>query len=144
MKVTLDELRTVIECSSSMAQAASKLGLHQATLKRYAVDHGLYKTNQGGCGISKNRKPTILLEDILDGKHPEYQTYKLKLRLYKEGIKKNECEICKISEWNGKMLQCELDHIDGNKYNHNLDNLRVICPNCHSQTSTFRFKRGKE
>lgn len=48
------------------------------------------------------------------------------------------CEQCSITEWNGKQLSFELDHIDGNNYNNSLDNLRFLCPNCHSQTPTFR------
>jgi hypothetical protein len=52
--------------------------------------------------------------------------------------KNNTCEMCGISEWNGKILPMEVDHIDGNTKNNNLSNLRVLCPNCHSQTPTWR------
>ena len=41
-------------------------------------------------------------------------------------------------EWNEKSITLELDHIDGDRYNNNFDNLRILCPNCHSQTPTFR------
>lgn len=80
---------------------------------------------------------SIDLNEILEGKHPSYQTYKLKKRLIKEKIKSNSCEICGISEWNGAELNIQLDHIDGDPHNHCLDNLRMICPNCHSQTLTY-------
>jgi 5-methylcytosine-specific restriction endonuclease McrA len=50
------------------------------------------------------------------------------------------CSVCKISEWNGKELCLEIDHIDGNYTNNTSSNLRLICPNCHSQTPTFRAK----
>ncbi len=52
--------------------------------------------------------------------------------------KNNTCEECGISEWNGKLLTMEVDHIDGNTKNNNLDNLKVLCPNCHSQTPNWR------
>ena len=46
-------------------------------------------------------------------------------------------------EWNDKKINMELDHIDGNRTNHKLKNLRMLCPNCHSQTDTYRAKNIK-
>lgn len=84
------------------------------------------------------------LQDILDGKYPEYQTLKLKKRLLSENILKNECSECGISEWMGKPISLQLDHINGNKRDHSLINLRILCPNCHSQTDTYTGKnRGQ-
>ncbi len=56
----------------------------------------------------------------------------LRQKLIREGIKKNECEICGLSIWQGKMLPLELHHKDGNHFNNNFDNLQILCPNCHS------------
>jgi hypothetical protein len=54
------------------------------------------------------------------------------------------CEECSIgNEYNGKPLTLELDHIDGNSNNNNIENLRILCPNCHSQTPTHRAKNIK-
>lgn len=50
------------------------------------------------------------------------------------------CSECGISEWKGKPITLQLDHIDGNAYNNYEDNLRLLCPNCHSQTDTFGAK----
>lgn len=50
----------------------------------------------------------------------------------------NKCLRCGISSWQGKKISFELDHIDGNNRNYNRNNLRYLCPNCHSQTDTFR------
>ena len=50
----------------------------------------------------------------------------------------NMCEECGITEWNNKSIVFELEHIDGNSENNNLENLSLICPNCHSQTSTYK------
>lgn len=55
-------------------------------------------------------------------------------------IKGNYCAECNIDEWNGKPLSLECDHTDGNPYHNHIDNLRLLCPNCHSQTSTFKAK----
>jgi heterodisulfide reductase subunit B len=60
-----------------------------------------------------------------------------------EGLKEHKCECCGIIEWNGKPAPIELDHINGNRRDNSLDNLRVLCPNCHAQTDTYRGKNKK-
>ena len=62
----------------------------------------------------------------------------LKHRLIKEGYKRNVCEMCGITEWNGKPLVMQIHHKDGNTKNNCLDNLMMICPNCHAQTDNYR------
>jgi hypothetical protein len=68
----------------------------------------------------------------------------LKLRLIKDGYKRNVCEVCGISEWNGLPLTMQLHHKDGNPYNNCLENLMIICPNCHSQTNNFRGRSNRD
>lgn len=78
-------------------------------------------------------------------KHLERNNYKhtsnhlLKKILITSG-KKYECEECNLSEWRDNVLSLELDHIDGNSFNNDLNNLRFLCPNCHSITENFRGK----
>ena len=48
-----------------------------------------------------------------------------------------KCEVCGISEWNNQPITLQVDHIDGDASNNIVNNLRLICPNCHSQTKTF-------
>ena len=86
---------------------------------------------------------TPLSEIVYDNLHPNYQTYKLKQRLLKEGVKENRCKVCGISEWNGQTINMELHHNDGDRTNHSLGNLEMICPNCHSQTDNYRAKNKK-
>ena len=52
-------------------------------------------------------------------------------------VKGYACECCGISEWNSKPITLQVDHINGLATNNNIENLRLICPNCHSQSSTF-------
>lgn len=145
MEIGIDKELFIKTCNESltMSQAASKLNLHFNTFKKYAIELGCYKPNQSGKGVKKACGSKYPLKDILDGKYPEYQTFKLKNRLLKEGIKENKCEICGITEWNNLPINFELHHIDGNRTNHSLENLLLICPNCHSQTETFRAKNIK-
>jgi len=55
-------------------------------------------------------------------------------------IRGKRCQECGVSEWNGKELVFELDHADGNSENNQEENLRLLCPNCHSQTGTYKSK----
>lgn len=139
LNIDKDYFIDVCNNSKSMSEACSMLGLHFNTFKRYAIKFNCYNTNQSGKGLHKrNNGNKIELTDILSGKYPEYQTFKLKNRLLTEGIKQNKCECCGISTWNDKPIILELHHIDGNSHNHLLSNLQLLCPNCHSQTDNFR------
>lgn len=139
-KINQEKFLEVCAKSVSMMQAASTLGLHFNTFRRYALKLGCYKPNQGGKGLKKQRGYKHSLIAITNGAAPEYQTYKLKHRLIKAGLKQNKCDICGITDWLGKPLSVELNHINGDRNDHRLVNLQMLCPNCHSQTSTYRSK----
>jgi len=139
-RINKEDFVRICEESKSMSEAASKMKMHFNSFKRMALILNCYKTNQSGKGMKKKSVPRIPLSEILDGKHPSFQTYKLKNRLLKEGIFENKCSICGLDMWLDKEINCELDHIDGDITNHKKENLRLLCPNCYSQTSTFRGK----
>ena len=65
------------------------------------------------------------------------QSSKLKDKLIKEGIKENKCEGCGITEWMGKPITLQLHHINGNHSDNRLENLQILCPNCHALTDNY-------
>lgn len=131
------------EASASASEAAAKLGIKYDTYKKYAKKYGCFITNQSGKGISKPSGTKISLEEILTGNHPQYQSNKLRLRLIKEGIFEHKCTSCELEEWLGRPIPLELEHIDGNPTNNTLENLELLCPNCHALTPTYRGKNVK-
>ena len=146
---TEQQLREAVSTSKSIRQVLAKLGLKEAggnysTTKKRISQAGIDTTHFTGQGWKKDKTfgPKRPLEDYLSNEYG-IQSYQLKLRLLKEGVKTHQCEVCGITEWNGKPTPLELDHIDGNHSNNNLSNLRVICPNCHAQTETYRGKNKK-
>lgn len=65
----------------------------------------------------------------------------LKKKIIKDKLLEHKCNECSLeNKWNNKNLVLHLDHINGNRKNNRLDNLRFLCPNCHSQTETYTGK----
>jgi 5-methylcytosine-specific restriction endonuclease McrA len=145
INVTDEQIIDAATTSLSGAAAAVKLGIKYNTFRVHAKRLGVFLTNQSGKGIKKaivdERK--FNLKDILGGEHPQYPTGKLKRRLLEKNIFVNVCSECGVKDWNNKKLVMQLDHIDGNSHNHKLENLRMLCPNCHSQTDTYCGKNVK-
>lgn len=81
------------------------------------------------------------LKDILVA-DSSYQSYKLKRKLIESGVKEERCERCQNTLWNGDKIPLELHHINGNRKDHRLENLLLLCPNCHAQTKTYRAKNS--
>jgi HNH endonuclease len=139
---------------SSIAQVAGKLGCNMTgggyiTLKTAAKDLGLddnHMTGQGwnvGLKFNPSKGQTIALSDILVEDSTYRTIWRLKLRLLREGILEYRCYVCGLTEWNGKPITLQLDHINGVNLDHRIENLRLLCPNCHSQTETFAGRNKK-
>jgi endogenous inhibitor of DNA gyrase (YacG/DUF329 family) len=140
-----EEFIKICEESPTMRQAAQKMGYPESNMnsfRRKAKKLKCYKTNQSGKGVPclSSRIP---LEEYYSGEK-RISSYKLKSHMLREGAIENKCEECGIASiWNGKELVLHLDHIDGNSYNNKRDNLRLLCPNCHSQTESYCGKKRK-
>jgi len=122
--------------SISAAGAARWLGVSYTTYKKYARLYSLHEQhlNPGGKGIPKphvkgRRYP---LEDILAGKHPHYDTKKLKKRLISAGLLDEECALCGMKERRIIDYKTPLMLVfkDGNNTNHSLENMVILCFNC--------------
>lgn len=147
MKVTDQQIIDACQEHSTMRRAAMSLNVNLTTLKERAVKLGVYQPNQGRrkeARPEQNKERLIPLDEILRGEHPTYQTHKLRLRLFKAGLKERKCEICTTSHWNGQQLSLILDHINGINDDHRLENLRIVCPNCDSLLPTFCGRNKKK
>lgn len=159
-KYSKDRLSKIVLQSKSYADVCRGLnmgtkGNNFKTVKKYIslyeIDTSHFET-KGTQLIRVHLSNTIPLKDILVENSKYKSNYNLKNRLFKEGIKSNKCEICGLEdEWNGVEIKMQLDHINGINTDNRLENLRIICPNCHSQTETFcgknnskKFKKKKE
>ena len=151
-KWSVDQLRDAVQESRSYRQVLLSLGLREAggnykQVREYIARHHLDVSHFSGRGwsrgVSKSFLPKIALEQILV-RNSTYQTFKLKNRLFRAGLKKPACEECGWAQRSPDgRLPLELDHINGNSRDHRLENLRVLCPNCHSLKPTHRGAKRK-
>lgn len=151
------ELQTLLDNSESYSQLLRSIGLNPKggnpeTLKRIIKEYNLDETQLNmnrsrlyrNCAISTHSKTTKNLEDILSNKVSYKNTYSLLKRLFSNGIKEKKCERCGLTDWMGEPISLQLHHNDGNRDNNSLENLSVLCPNCHSQTDSYAGKNTKK
>jgi len=149
-KYALEQLTQAISDSTSLRQVLIKLdvspyGGNYTTLKK-AIKHCELNVSHFN-GQAWNKGKTIAakytLNDYLENKSP-IQSYKLKKRLLDNKIFKPVCSNCCHKTWIDKPIPLELDHINGDNKDNRLKNLRLLCPNCHALTPTYRSKnRGR-
>ena len=136
-----EEILDWIKNNESKAFICSQLQCKPETLESYLKKFGVvYKGNMGLKGKKTDNKRLHILELL---EKPWISSHRLKKRLIEDNIKEHKCEICGITEWMNQKVPLELDHIDGNHYNNQLCNLRVVCPNCHAQQDTNSGKNVK-
>jgi len=147
-KWDIEDLRIAASKSRSIRQVLSCLGLKEAggnysQIKKYLDSYKIDIAHFKGRGWNKGLKglvttPRIPIEKILV-KNSTFQSYKLKKRLFRAGLKLPRCEECGWAEkTKDGRLPLELDHINGDASDNRLNNLRVLCPNCHSLKPTHR------
>jgi hypothetical protein len=149
---SISQLKKAVKDSFSYRRVLNKLGLREAggnysQIKRYISEYKLnishFKGKAWNTGMRGIGKPLIPLEKIIV-KNSNFQSFKLKKRLFDQGLKPRFCEECgwkKISA-DGR-LPLELDHINGDSHDNRLQNLRILCPNCHSLKTTHRGRNIK-
>jgi len=147
---TKEQLIEAVKNSFSIRQVLISLNLREAGgnyahIKKYIKEYGLDKEHFRGQAWSKGLRgigrPQISLEDILV-KGSNFQSYKLRNRLFATGLKPQHCEDCGWAKHtSGGYLPLELDHVNGDRSDNRLKNLKILCPNCHSLTPTHRGRR---
>lgn len=149
MKKSKEEIIFIINSSKSKREVIFKLGLKPAggnyqTLDKFIKTNNVDISHFSGKSWNKNIKigPKKDLNLYLNNTYA-IQSNKLKKRLLSEKIFESVCSSCLGKTWLDNPIPLELDHIDGNNQNNNLDNLRLLCPNCHSLTPTYRGRNIK-
>lgn len=141
-----DEFRAIIQSSNSFNAVLNKLnmshnrGSNDIIRRRCAelnISYEHFHRPMGGYNPKKD------LSEILIENSTYKSTSALKRRIIAAGLMEYKCAICgNTGEWLDKPLTLQLDHINGNPTDHRLENLRLLCPNCHTQTETYGSKRG--
>jgi len=151
-KWTEKQLKEAAKQATSIRQVLHLLGLREAGgnysqikkyLDFYKIDSSHFTGTAWSKGLKGIGKPRIPLEKILV-KNSTYQSYKLKKRLFTGGLKFPKCEECGWAHKNSDgYLPLELDHINGDHMDNRIENLRILCPNCHSLKPNHRGRNIK-
>lgn len=149
---TDDDLREAVRSSESLAEVLRKLGLRAAggnydLLKRRIDALNLDTSHFNGKAWLRGKKNPFVnersLEEILVQDSTYVSTQNLKTRLIREGIFEHRCVSCGLDTWLDRKIPLEIDHINGDRRDNRLENLRLLCPNCHALTATYRGKNKK-
>lgn len=144
-KISKDKLQEVVnnnECYNDVLKhfgfSVSNLRTLKRRLREDNINFKHFKHYNVKQLINFNKDSKIPLKDILV-ENSSYSRYNLKKRLLEEGLLEYKCynPDCSLTEWLGKPISLQLDHINGINDDNRLENLRLLCPNCHSQTKNF-------
>ena len=90
--------------------------------------------------LNNKNLDSILVENSTYTSGLHRSTFRLKNQLFKLGYKSKVCEMCGNNEWMGEDIPLELHHINGNKFDNRIENIQILCPNCHTFTDNYRGK----
>lgn len=149
-KYTLQQLQSAVKDNYSLRAVLTELGVAAAggnyeVLKKAIKLYGINTSHFTGQAHLRGKTHTYRvrpLEDIFVYGEIE-NTHRMRQRLLKEKIKESKCENCTLDEWLGEPISLELHHVDGDRRNNRLENLKLLCPNCHAQTGNYRGKNKK-
>ncbi len=160
MKYSKENLELLVKDCTNLSDMVRKLnnttkahGSLVAYLKKKLIQHGIDFSHFNGKNWCKGlTNPTYLaynkedfIKKFLILNSPFIRTSNLKAKLIKFGLKDYKCEDCGNNGiWNNKPLTLQLDHEDGNNQNNELSNLKIKCPNCHTQTDTYAGKNNRK
>ena len=142
-QVSDKEFQHIIEQANSYSDClrALRLGTNGGsstdTLKRRIAELNCDISHFGKKEKIQSPQARYSLDEILIENSTYANISRLKERLIREGKLEYKCQICGIKEWQSKPLSLHLDHINGKNNDHRIENLRFLCPNCHSQTETY-------
>ena len=147
LKYSKDVLSDIVSSSISKRECLIKLNLkpyggNYRIIDKYIETFKLDTSHFLGQGWNKNNSPADIkpIEKYFNNEIP-ITSYKLKNRILKEKIKKHKCEICGLQKWNNQKIPLELHHINGNNKDNSLNNLQLLCPNCHALTDNYRNRK---
>ena len=145
-KYTERQLAEAVKNSSSLAQTLNKLGVApyggnyevlRKAIKHFNLDASHFTGQLWNKGKTIGAKQPI--EKYLNNEL-QIQSFKLKNKLLSQGLLVRKCSSCRKMSWLRQPIPLELDHVNGNRYDNQLSNLRLLCPNCHALTPTYRGK----
>ncbi len=145
-------IEQIISKSYSIADFLRRLdlkanGANYSLFRKLKEIYNLSDSHFTGMGWSKGKKGKCHIEIPIENVLVENSNYtctsSLKRKLKKFNLIEDKCSICSINSWQGKEISLQLDHINGINNDNRLENIRLLCPNCHSQTTTFAGKNIK-
>lgn len=140
---TKDQLEEIVKNSTSRKEVLRKIGYNPIngnnwrTVKIYIIKYNFDISHFLDGGFSKYRR--VSTDDILNNRHLT-SSDTTKKRLLKHRIFEHKCQECGLADWRGSKIPIELHHKDGNNHNNRLENLQLLCPNCHALTDTYKGK----
>jgi 5-methylcytosine-specific restriction endonuclease McrA len=166
--ISYDAIAKAVHCSTStISFHAKSIGrpVNQKAAKRYdwdavqryydeghsareCADHFGFSDSSWSYAVKMGRvrksEFAMPIEELLVPDREQTSRRHLKQRILRLGLLEPKCAICNITDWLGQPLVLELDHINGKNKDNRIENLRLLCPNCHSQTNTYCGKQAKQ